>query len=259
MRKIKKILTRLYLFMALYQILLWLRNYPSFILDFIKIKKLSKNSRFPVTFGNNQPYLLDNTKETNIEPHYTYHPAWAARIVSTKIKPEKHIDISSVLYFSTMVSAFIPVEFYDFRPAELKLNNLECKKADLTNLQFKDNSIESISCMHTVEHVGLGRYGDQIDPDGDLKAMHELIRVVKPGGSLIFVVPIGKSKIEFNAHRIYSYKQINDIFKESMITKEFSLIPDNFKEAGIIYNASEEESDRQHWGCGCFWFIKKIK
>lgn len=243
--------------MSFYHILIWLKNYPAFTIDYFKIKKLSKNSRFPILYKNTLPYLFDNTSKTEVEPHYTYHPAWAARIISTKIKPTKHVDISSMLYFSTIASAFIPIEFYDYRPAEVKLNNLECKKADLTKLPFKDSSIESLSCMHTVEHVGLGRYGDPIDPDGDLKAVNELIRVVKPGGSLIFVVPIGKTKMEFNAHRIYSYKQVNEMFKDSMTMKEFSLIPDNFKDTGIIHNSSEQESDKQNWGCGCFWFIKK--
>ena len=56
-----------------------------------------------------------------------------------------------------MVSAFIPVEFYDYRPAELSLSGLEFKHADLTHLPFADNSVESLSCMHVIEHIGLGR------------------------------------------------------------------------------------------------------
>ena len=150
----------------------------------------------------------------------------------------------------------MPVEFYDYRPAEVKLDNLECKKGDLMKLPFEDNSVETISCMHTVEHIGLGRYGDAIDVDGDIKAINELIRVVRPGGSLIIVVPIGQSRLEFNAHRVYSYRMITEMFL-GMRVAEYSLIPDNFRESGIIYNASEEDTDKQKWGCGCFWLVKK--
>ena len=110
--------------------------------------------------------------------------------------------------------------------------------------------------MHTVAHVGLGRYGDAIDPEGDVGAAHELSRVVAKDGNLLFVVPIGKPRIQFNAHRIYSYKMVIDMFPE-LTLKEFSLIPDNALEKGIIYNATEAESDKQEYGCGCFWFIKK--
>ena len=144
-------------------------------------------------------------------------------------KPTKHIDISSSLYFSSIVSAFIPIDFYDYRPANINLSNLNSKKGDLLSLPFADNSIQSISCMHTVEHVGLGRYGDPIDPDGDLKAIKESKRVTAKNGSLLFVVPIGgTSKIEFNAHRIYSYNQVISYFEEFEL-REFSLIPGKWK------------------------------
>ena len=127
------------------------------------------------------PYLKDNTSTTGFDAHYIYHPAWATRIIK-KVNPAKHIDISSTLHFCTRLSAFIPTEVYDYRPAKLNLSNLHSSSADLSKLHFADNSIESLSCMHTVEHIGLGRYGDLINPDGDIIAMKELQRVVKKGG-----------------------------------------------------------------------------
>jgi hypothetical protein len=79
---------------------------------------------------------------------------------------------------------------------------------------------------------------------------------VKVGGNLLFVVPIGKPRIQFNAHRIYSYEQIVNYF-DGYTLKEFSLIPDTQQQGGLIRNASEEQSNMQQYGCGCFWFIKK--
>jgi SAM-dependent methyltransferase len=109
--------------------------------------------------------------------------------------------------------------------------------------------------MHTVEHIGLGRYGDPIDAGGDKKAMDELARVLAPGGTLLFVTPIGNERIEFNAHRVYNYATIIEGFK-TLKLKEFSLIPDDFEEVGYITNPSTEIINKQHWGCGCFWFTK---
>jgi hypothetical protein len=203
------------------------------------------------------PCLNDNTEITPIEPHYTYHPAWAARTLA-KINPAKHIDISSITHFSTIVSAFVPVEFYDYRPANIHLSHFVSGKADLTNLHFESNSIESLSCMHTVEHIGLGRYGDLIDVNGDIKAMKELERVVKVNGSLLFVVPVGNPRIEFNAHRIYAYDTIIKNFS-GLVLKEFCLIPDDFENIGYITNSPIELINKQNWGCGCFWFIKPDK
>lgn len=111
--------------------------------------------------------------------------------------------------------------------------------------------------MHTVEHVGLGRYGDALDYDGDLVAMRELQRVLAPGGSLLFVVPVGKPQVLFNAHRIYSYSQIVETFDQLRLV-EFSLIPDRDQAGriGIVKDATEELVNQQHYGCGCFWFKK---
>src|SRR4051812_41952893 len=171
----------------------------------------NNDRRFSVSMKDVYPCLSDKLKQTPFDHHYTYHPAWAARILA-KTKPELHVDFSSILSFGSIVSAFIPVKFYDYRPADLKLSNWESGFADLTNLPFETNSQASISCMHTVEHIGLGRYGDPLDPGGDLKAIEELKRIVKPGGDLLFVTPVGKSRIGFNAHRIYSYEQIISYF-----------------------------------------------
>ena len=91
--------------------------------------------------------------------------------------------------------------------------------------------------MHTIEHIGLGRYGDPIDYDGDLKAIKELKRVIKIGGSIIIVVPVGKPKIIFNAHRIYSYDQIISYFNGFKL-KEFSLITDSNKGGELLFNAT---------------------
>jgi hypothetical protein len=196
----------------------------------------------------------ENTSTTFFDGHYIYHPAWAARVIKG-IKPAKHIDISSTLHFCTMLSAYLPVEFYDYRPAKLNLSHLTCGSADLTCLHFETGSIHSLSCMHTVEHIGLGRYGDPLDPDGDLKAISELIRVVAPGGNLLFVVPVGQPHLFFNAHRIYSFEMIMDYFK-GMELHDFSLIDDK-----QVFHSPANSSlvSAQQYGCGCFWFQKPDK
>jgi hypothetical protein len=109
------------------------------------------------------PCVSDRLAETPFDPHYTYYPAWAARVLA-RTRPAKHVDISSILSFAAIVSAFIAVEFYDFRPAPLRLSNFSGATADLTRLGFSDNSVASLSSMHVIEHIGLGRYGEPLDP-----------------------------------------------------------------------------------------------
>ena len=218
--------------------------------EYRRFKKLS-DGRFSVKLKDIYPCLKDKTAITPFDQHYIYHPAWAARVLA-RTKPAYHVDISSKLSFSTIVSAFVPVRFYDYRPADMKLSGLESAFADLNGLPFEDDSQPSISCMHTIEHIGLGRYGDVIDTKGDLKAIDELKRVVKPGGDVLFVTPVGTPRIEYNAHRVYSYEQIISYFAPLQLV-EFALVPD---EGGFIDNADVSLAEKQHYGCGCFWFKK---
>ncbi len=219
-----------------------------------KIFKKTDNQRFSVKSKDQYPCLNDKDMATSFDKHYVYHSAWAARKLKD-ISPKKHIDISSFTYFATLVSAFIPIDFYEYNPTKIDLDNLTHKYADLTRLPFDDNVVDCLSCMHVVEHIGLGRYSDAIDVDGDLKAISELKRVVAKGGYLLFVVPIGgQAKVMFNAHRIYNYRQIISYFKEFELV-EFSPIPDQL-EQGIIINATEEQSNQKKYGCGCFLLQK---
>ncbi len=225
--------------------------YSRFRREFATFSTLSRKtvSRFSLRWQDRYPCLEDRTFVTNFDHHYVYHTAWAARVIA-KTRPTYHIDISSSLYFCSLVSAFVPVKFYDYRLTNLHLSNLSSEQADLQALPFADASISSLSCMHVVEHIGLGRYGDPLDPDGDLAAMAELRRVMAVGGSLLFVTPIGEPKIRFNAHRIYSYEQIVDAFP-GLNLRQFALIPDV---GGLIEDANPQLADKQIYGCGCFWF-----
>ena len=231
-----------------------LQNRPAQLLfksDIAAYQKLNITGRFPIINQDLFPCLNDKITYTNFDSHYIYHPAWAARILKN-INPNKHVDISSTLSFCSVISAFIPTEFYDYRPADIRLSNLVSKSADLTALPFTDNSIESLSCMHTIEHIGLGRYGDTLAPDGDLIAINELKRVLKKNGNLLIVTPVGKPRLLFNAHRIYSYEIILSHFQGFKLM-DFSLVTDS---GNFNSPANSNDVEKQSYGCGCFWFEK---
>jgi hypothetical protein len=207
-----------------------------------------------IRWADRYPCLNERTTNTIFDTHYIYHTAWAARVLR-RVAPSLHTDISSSLYFPAIASAFVPVRFFDYRPPRLYLDSLEVGRADLNALPFHSDSVECLSCMHVVEHVGLGRYGDPIDPQGDVRAMGELTRVVARGGSLIFVIPVGRPKILYNAHRIYSYAQIVDAFAQLELV-EFALVPDDAETRGLMKNPDPVIVAQQEYGCGCFLFRK---
>ena len=107
-----------------------------------------------------------------------------------------------------------------------------------------------------MNHIGLGRYGDPLDPEGDLKAMRELARVLAPGGSLLFAVPVGRPRLLFNGHRIYAYAQVQEAFADLELA-EFSLILDDSQPGGLVRNADPARVGEQKHGCGCFHFRKR--
>lgn len=205
----------------------------------------------PVSWDNRSPKLHDRSNDTPFDAHYIYHPAWAARVIK-EINPALHVDFSSSLHFCTMLSAFVPTHFYDYRPADLHLSGLESRSADLTKIEFEDNSISSLSCLHTIEHIGLGRYGDPLDPNGDLKAIAELRRV--GSDHLLIVVPVGRQRVVFNAHRVYDPVYFVGLFNDYLL-ESFSFVDDfgQFHMPGAI-----TEAIGQHYACGCFHF-RKIK
>lgn len=228
---------------------------PLVLPDLVRFSLRRSKREFQLPIRNLYPQIFDKTLGTSFDRHYVYHTAWAARILA-ETRPQEHVDIASSLFFSAIVSAYTSIRFYDYRPANLSLSNLTSEHADLTNLSFTTDSIPSLSCMHTVEHIGLGRYGDPINPDGDLQACKELSRVLAPGGNLLFVVPVGSSsRIEFNAHRIYTYEHVQSLFPQLKL-REFSLIPEHEKRGGLIRHADPTLCDQERYACGCFWFTK---
>jgi len=221
----------------------------------LNILRASNDGRFILEDADKFPCLNDDTAAHENDPHYIYHTAWAARRLEIN-KPKSHIDISSYLYFSTIISGFIPTEFYDYRPVYFNLSNFSSKRADLMQLDFPDNSIESLSCMHVIEHIGLGRYGDSLNIKGDEQAFKELKRVTALNGKLYIVLPVGNiNKICFNAHRIYTYDLIMSYFLDDFDLSNSALVCNRANE--FVLNPSRDVFYQQFYGCGCFEFTKK--
>jgi|ERR1700689_171283 len=218
--------------------------------SFEEFKKLY-DGRLPL--GEVVPVLDESETDVTYNEIYLLHVGWAARILA-ETKPKSHIDIGSCSYFVAIASAFLNLSAFDIRPMSIPLPNLVSGVADLTALPFSDDSVSSLSCMHAMEHVGLGRYKDKIDPDGDIKAARELKRVLATGGNLITVLPVGIPKLVFNAHRIYSRGHVLDMFS-GLRLKEFSYIPMG-KPQQLIKNAGSNIAENIEEGAGCFWFVK---
>jgi len=149
------------------------------------------------------PCLGDDIQDTPVEPVYFYQDAWAFKNITSQ-RPRLHVDVGSHHKFVALLSTVVPTIMVDLRPLSLSLESLQFKQGSILGLPFQDASLQSISSLCVVEHIGLGRYGDPLDPCGTEKAVSELKRVVQPGGDLYISVPLDDdNRTYFNAHRAF--------------------------------------------------------
>lgn len=197
------------------------------------------------------PCLDDRTVTTSFDMHYFYQDIWAFRKIlesGTKV----HTDVGSKVDYVGFLSTITHVIFIDIRPLITDLSNFESKAGSILEMPYGDGAVLSLSSLHVAEHIGLGRYGDPLDPLGTVKACMELQRVLAPGGNLYFGLPIGKPRVCFNAHRIHSTAQILEYFSGLKLV-EFSFVDDTRR---FLQNVAPEVANNAKYGCGLFHFTK---
>src|SRR3954452_11115140 len=178
----------------------------------------------PLRRYDDNPQLLDWLPASPFDPHYLHQDAWAARELF-RMQPDSHVDVGSRISFVAGIAAFTAVTFVDIRPLEAELPGLTSVTGSVLELPFEDRSLGSVSCLHVAEHIGLGRYGDPLDPAGTRKAAAELSRVIAPGGTLLFSLPVGRPRVEFNAHRVHDPVAVLEWFGELEL-REFAGVDD---------------------------------
>jgi hypothetical protein len=178
----------------------------------------------PLRWRDDFPNLADRTATSAYDPHYFNQDVWAAQRIAEH-GPARHVDVGSRVDYVGFLTAITQVTFVDIRPLEANVEGLTSVAGSVLAMPFADRELESVSCLHVAEHIGLGRYGDPLDPQGTRKAAAELQRVVAPGGRLLFSTPVGRPRVSFNAHRIHDPHAVRSWFDELELV-EFSGVDD---------------------------------
>lgn len=221
-------------------------RYKKFMFDFEAYNALAAGEQ-KAKSANIYPCLDDNTGNTVIEPIYFYQDAWAfERIVLSK--PAEHIDIGSHHKFVAHLSKIVNLTMVDIRPLSLPMDSIKFVRGSVLELPFADNSVSSLSSICVIEHIGLGRYGDPIDPDGSIKAFTEICRVLKHGANLYISVPIEEiSKTYFNAHRAFEERYLL-----GTLLNEFEIVDRKY-----IYGDNFVDTKDKGFGTGLYHLRKK--
>jgi SAM-dependent methyltransferase len=231
-----------------------LRRVPRFAGEARRYARLARRTAFPLRVGELQPILVDYAAGAGVASgHYFHQDLWAARRIYER-RPKRHVDIGSRIDgFVAHLLTFMPVTAVDIRPLSSGVSGLEFVRGDACDLAtIPSDSLESVSSLHAVEHIGLGRYGDPLDPDGCFAAMRELARVLAPGGRLYFGVPVGRERVQFNAHRIFNPETILHAFRGLRLV-DLQAVDDS---GTLIETPDRQVLATAVYSCGLFEFTK---
>ena len=232
-----------------------LRGFPRYIACWFKFRKEYKGQ---LDF---LPCLYDWYEEGGATKNEYF---WQDLYVARKIyiaNPEKHVDIGSRIDgFVAHVASFRKIEIFDIRPIASRIPGVIFRQADLMNPPASLAAYcDSLSCLHALEHFGLGRYGDPIDPHGYAVGLSNMARILRPGGLFYLSVPIGKERVEFNAHRVFDpVSLVRLAATNGLMLMEFAWIGPSWN---IVQSTNPErdmdELGKLHYSLGVFIFVKQ--
>lgn len=234
---------------------------PFYLNDFVKLRHQRKTATVKFPFGKPVPCLGERFSESELASGQYFHQDL---LVARKLflsNPEKHVDIGSrVDGFVAHVASFRPIEVLDIRPLSANIKNITFTQVDMMS-PVKDSLVDycdSLSSLHAIEHFGLGRYGDAVNYEGYINGLENFSRILQKNGKFYFSVPIGKMRIEFNAHRVFSVAYLLEYFEDKYTINSFSYIDDK---GDLHENVTLTKNDIQNnfgcrYGCGVFEMTK---
>lgn len=233
-----------------------LRGSITYLNNLTKFSKMLIEKKSDFEIKTLYPCLSDRYEGAGSLPLHYFH---LDRYVASRIyenAPVLHADIGSRIDgFVAQVSVFRKLEVFDIRQLNYPIQNVTFRQADLMSADFHlKDYCDSISCLHVIEHLGLGRYGDPLDPDGHIKAITNIHKMLKSGGIFYFAAPIGPLRIEYDAHRVFSIRYLLDLFEGLFKVEHFSYISDDNVLFTDVPLTSERIKDNFNcnYGCGIF-------
>lgn len=225
--------------------------------DVAEYQRLNKRPSFEIKDRYMWPIVKDKYAYAGTIGNYFWQDLWAARLV-IKSKVKQHFDIGSRLdgFIAHLLAANIDVTMIDVREFPGEVENLNTIVDDATSLhQIPDESIESMSALCSLEHFGLGRYGDPVDPEACFKCFNNIQKKLQKGGRLYISLPLGKERVEFNAHRVFYASTVVECFS-SLELEEFSCTAEGEIEYNVDIHKYDNDSHNGEYRYGLFSFIR---
>ncbi len=233
---------------------------PKYYFQFFRFRHQARRSKEKFRFGKNRPELYDWFDVGGIAKGQYFHQDLFVAQEIYRNQPVKHVDVGSrVDGFVAHVASFRELEVIDIRKTVSSARNIRFLQGDITKISDSlYNYTDSLSCLHAIEHIGLGRYGDNIDYTGHRTAFDNLYLMLKKGGRLYLSTPIGPQRIEFNSQRVFSVAYLLDLIGDRFDIESVSYIDDSGEIHTNINIDSEniEQNFGCKYGCGIFTLVK---
>lgn len=206
------------------------------------------------------PIISDYASKAGTATGAYFHQDLLVASLVHAANPRRHIDVGSLVNgFVAHVASFRRIELIDIRPLPASEHeNLVFTQADLMKRDPAQEGIaDSVSCLHAIEHFGLGRYGDSIDPQGHITGFRNIARMVEPGGTFYISFPIGTAtEVQFNAQRVFHHRDVLGWFEggQAFDLQRFDYVDD----AGNLHKNADIQSEiGVVLGCGIYTFVRR--
>ena len=238
-----------------------IRGAPAFFRDLATFRKAYKG-RLVLN-----PYLGDRFEEAGVTKSEYF---WQDLLVARRIfldRPTRHVDVGSRLDgFVAHLASFREVEVFDIRPVSTNIPGICFRQADLMSkvsisgyVQGGRGYCDSLSCLHAIEHFGLGRYGDPVNPFGYRQGIENLSQLLRPGGRLYLSTPIGSERVEFNANWVFDPNTIVRVANDAGLHLDELTVLDQQGGNETFLNPSLDKLNalaKEYYRLGIFHFLK---
>ena len=242
------------------RLIYFFRGLPQYIFDWIYFRKRYSGK---MSF---RPCLQDRFSEAgSIKSEYFWQDLLVSRWIH-EANPLTHFDVGSRIDgFIAHLASFRKVEIIDVRPISVEIPGVSFHQMDM--MKAFDESLptmlgvcDSISCLHAIEHFGLGRYGDPINQFGYLLGIDNIAKMLIPGGVMYLSTPIGRERVEFNANWIFDPRTIIDRAALGGMTLDRMVVVKHGQHVHNLEITTEALASlaRQKYNLGIFVF-KKIR
>ena len=191
--------------------------------NFISLAKSNNKNSFKSPTG----WSYCRSKSAN---HYPETDDWLREALEKYPVDKKELVLigsEEPYYEGIVIAAGATVTLVEYQ--SVTSNHPKLKTTTAASFEADNKLFDGAVSISSIEHSGLGRYGDLLDPDGDLKTMRTLFNKLKKDSLYYLAVPIGIDQILWNAHRVYGRHRFPLLVAGFEVVDSFGFLDSDFE------------------------------